>query len=76
MFGALGYVRAMQYFENIVISVAALMEPVVAELTAVALGVGVLPGWMGWAGNGLVIAGTLAVVYRPTSSPSTKEVTH
>ena len=66
----------MHYFSNLVISVATLMEPVVAELTAVALGVGVLPGWMGWIGNGLVIVGTLAVVYRPHSSPFSKQVAH
>lgn len=66
--GALGYIRCMHYFSTLVISVATLMEPVVAELTAVALGVGDLPGWMGWVGNLLVILGTLAVVYRPSSS--------
>jgi hypothetical protein len=59
----------MHYFSNLVISVATLLEPVVAELTAVFLGVGNLPGGMGWLGNGLVIVGTLAVVYRPPSSP-------
>ena len=62
MFGALGYVRAMQYFENLVISVAALMEPVVAEFLAFIFGVGFLPGWKGWLGNALVALGTLAVI--------------
>lgn len=60
----------MHYFSNLVISVATLMEPVVAELTAVALGVGTFPGLMGWVGNILVIIGTLAVVYRPTAKES------
>ena len=55
----------MQYFSNLVISVATLLEPIVAALTAVALGVGALPGLTGWIGYILVIAGTLAVVYRP-----------
>jgi drug/metabolite transporter (DMT)-like permease len=64
-FGALGYIRAMQFFDNLVICVAALMEPVVAESLAVMLGVGFLPGWKGWLGNALVAAGTFAVVYRP-----------
>jgi drug/metabolite transporter (DMT)-like permease len=68
LFGAMGYVRAMQYFDNLVISVAALLEPAVAELTAVALGVGVLPGTMGWAGNAMVAFGTFAVVYPSVSS--------
>jgi len=46
-----------------VIAVAALMEPVVASFTAVAMNVGVLPGLEGWIGNFLVAAGTLAVLY-------------
>jgi drug/metabolite transporter (DMT)-like permease len=63
----------MHYFSNLVISVATLLEPVVASLTAVALGVGDLPGWKGWLGNLFVIVGTLAVVYRPSES---KRVAH
>ena len=53
------------------ISVAALMEPVVKEIMAVLVGVGILPGWKGWFGNGLVVIGTMAVVYRP---PDTKKI--
>jgi drug/metabolite transporter (DMT)-like permease len=63
MLGTLGYVRAMQYFDNLVISVASLMEPVVAELIAAVMGVSTLPGPMGWLGNALVALGTFAVVY-------------
>jgi drug/metabolite transporter (DMT)-like permease len=59
----MGFVRAMQYFDNIIISVATLLEPMTATLIAFALGVGELPGTMGWIGNGLVVIGTLAVVY-------------
>ena len=61
--GAMGYVRAFKYFDNLVISVAALMEPVVATFIAYELNVGVLPGVMGWIGNVLVATGTLSVVY-------------
>lgn len=61
--GAMGFVRAMAYFENIIISVATLLEPMVAVLIAFALGVGELPGPMGWVGNILVILGTFGVVY-------------
>ena len=60
--GSTGYVRAMQDFDNLVIAVASLMEPVVAEIMALALGVGVLPGLVGWIGNLLVMVGTMAVV--------------
>jgi drug/metabolite transporter (DMT)-like permease len=60
--GTLGYVRAMQYFDNLVISVAGLVEPVVACLFLAAFG-GMLPGPMGWIGNALVVGGTVAVVH-------------
>jgi drug/metabolite transporter (DMT)-like permease len=45
--GGMGYVRCMKYFSNVVISVAALSEPVVAELAAVLIGVGAMPRWQG-----------------------------
>lgn len=61
--GAMGYVRSMQYFDNLIISVATLMEPVVASVMAYFLNVGLLPGWVGWVGNLLVVFGTAAVVY-------------
>jgi len=51
------------------------MEPVVAAFTAVAMGVGVLPGLEGWIGNVLVILGTLAVLY-PTIERSNAAVGH
>lgn len=63
LMGAMGYVRAFKYFDNLVISVAALMEPVVATFIAYVLNVGLLPGAMGWIGNVLVAVGTLSVVY-------------
>jgi NADH:ubiquinone oxidoreductase subunit 4 (subunit M) len=65
----MGFVRAMQYFDNIIISVATLLEPIAATLIAFALGVGGLPGTMGWIGNGLVAVGTLAVVYPSIDKP-------
>jgi hypothetical protein len=57
------FVRAMEYFENIVIAVATLLEPMIATMIAFCLGVGELPGAMGWIGNFLVAIGTLGVVY-------------
>lgn len=62
--GTMGYVRAMQYFDNLVISSAALCEPVMAEFMAFAFGVGNLPGIQGWIGNALVAGGTFAVIYQ------------
>jgi hypothetical protein len=72
MLGAVGYVRAMQYFDNLLISVAALMEPVVALFTAFCFGVGVLPGYKGWLGNILVAVGTFAVI-APSSMNADKK---
>lgn len=62
MTGSLGYVRSMQYFDNVIISVATLLEPVVASFLAFGIGVGVLPGMLGWLGNILVIVGTVCVL--------------
>jgi len=64
--GACGYVMAMQYFDNLVIAVAGLMQPVMATFTSYFIGVGLLPTALGWTGQVLVAAGTLAVVYKPT----------
>jgi drug/metabolite transporter (DMT)-like permease len=61
--GTMGIVRAMEYFDNVVIAVATLMEPLLASLIAFAFHAGLLPGPLGWLGNILVVAGTLAVVY-------------
>jgi hypothetical protein len=60
--GSMGYLRSTQYFDNLVISVATLMEPVVASFLAYSMGVGVLPGALGWFGNALVMLGTVAVI--------------
>ena len=73
--GAFGLVLSMQYFSSLVIAVAGLLQPVVAEFLAFFIGVGMLPGLMGWIGNILVAGGTLAVVYPTNSSKGTKEET-
>lgn len=62
---------AMQYFDNLVIAVAGLMQPVLATFTAFFIGVGLLPSIMGWIGNALVAGGTFAVVYKPPAQPTT-----
>lgn len=53
----------MEYFDNVIIAVATLMEPLLASLIAYAFHAGLLPGPLGWFGNVLVVVGTLAVVY-------------
>ena len=64
-----GFVRAMQYFDNIIIAVATLLEPMIATMIAFGIGVGELPGTLGWAGNLLVVLGTLFVVYPSIDKP-------
>ena len=64
-----GFVRAMQYFDNIIIAVATLLEPMIATKIAFGIRVGELPGTLGWAGNLLVVLGTLFVVYPSIDKP-------
>jgi drug/metabolite transporter (DMT)-like permease len=52
----------MQYFANLIIAVATLLEPLIATIIAFILGVGLLPGPLGWLGNLVVVIGTLGVV--------------
>jgi drug/metabolite transporter (DMT)-like permease len=61
--GSMGFVRAMQHFDTIVIAVATLMEPLAASFIAFICHAGLLPGPLGWIGNLLVVIGTLGVVY-------------
>jgi len=67
-FGVMGYIRMMHYFDKLIISVAGLMEPVVATLLAYGMGVGMLPGSLGWIGMALVTGGTFSVISQTTSS--------
>lgn len=61
--GSMGFVRAMQHFDTIVIAVGTLMEPLAASFIAFVCHAGLLPGPLGWLGNFLVVLGTLGVVY-------------
>lgn len=66
--GTMGFLNAMQYFDNLIIAVATLLEPMAASLIAYALHVGELPGLVGWMGNVLVVIGTVGVVYPSVNS--------
>jgi drug/metabolite transporter (DMT)-like permease len=72
--GTVGYVCCIQFFDPLVITVACLMQPVVAEFMAFLVGVSPLPGWMGWIGNVAVIGGTLLVVSPPSWFPSRNDI--
>jgi drug/metabolite transporter (DMT)-like permease len=66
--GTMGFVRAMQYFDSIIIAVATLLEPTAATIIAYLVGIGAWPRPMGWVGNALVVMGTLTVVYPSVNS--------
>jgi hypothetical protein len=65
LFGVMGYVRSIHYFDTLVITVAALlMEPIAAMLQAFLFGVGFLPGTMGWIGNAWLLVVRLLLSYQ------------
>lgn len=61
----------MRYFNNLVIAVAVLLEPVAAEAISSILGLGSFPSPWSLLGNLLVVVGTVGVVYRPVPLYST-----
>jgi drug/metabolite transporter (DMT)-like permease len=73
LLGTVGFVRAMQYFDNLIIAVATLLEPLIATIIAFILGVGLLPGPLGWLGNLVVLIGTLGVVIPSINNNNKKE---
>lgn len=75
LMGSVGYIRAMQHFDPLVVSTAGLMEPVIASFLVFFLGLGALPGWLGWIGNLFVAVGTLAVIYPTNNGNDTSKKT-
>jgi hypothetical protein len=59
----------MEFFDNGVIAVATLMEPMLASFIAYIFNIGLLPGPRGWLGNVVIACGTLGVVYPINSCP-------
>ena len=72
--GTMGYIRAMQAFDNTVIAVSTLLEPLIASIIAWFFHAGLLPGIEGWIGNLLVVFGTLGVVYPSMVKKDEKEM--
>lgn len=60
--GTMGYVGVMKYFEPIVVSVVMLLEPVIAALCAVLVGVAGFPGKYTIIGGLIVMFGTCLVI--------------
>jgi len=71
--GTMGYVRAMPHFDSLVICSIQLLEPVIAEFLSFFVGVGTLPGLIGWIGNAAVAAGTYVVLCESQKSSNTAE---
>ena len=68
--GVMGYAHCLQYLDPLVIAVAALMEPVVAEVLASLAHVSPWPGLTGWTGNVLVTTGTVTLVWYSNQQPA------
>ncbi|GLE04241.1 hypothetical protein PINS_up013152 [Pythium insidiosum] len=62
LIGTLGYISVMKYFDPIVVSVVMLLEPAIASVMGIAVGVDVVPGWFTFGGALLIMLGTALVV--------------
>jgi hypothetical protein len=70
--GTMGYISVMKYFDPIVISVVCLLEPIVANVMGIIVGVDAVPGFMTLVGATLVMGGTALVIM--TQSSKTEQV--
>ncbi|ETW09095.1 hypothetical protein H310_01553 [Aphanomyces invadans] len=73
--GSMGFVAAMKYFPALVVSVTMLLEPVVATVICLALGMASVPGWLTFVGGFGVIIGTVLVIVSASESTETVNVT-
>lgn len=62
MIGSMGFIGVLKYFDPIVVSVAMLMQPVVASTLGVVLGLSAFPNLLTCIGSGVVLFGTLLVI--------------
>lgn len=62
LIGTMGYISVMKYFDPIVVSVVCLVEPIVATIQGIVMGVDAIPGWLTFVGAMLVIGGTFMVL--------------
>lgn len=75
LIGTLGYIRVMKYFDPIVVSVVMLLEPSLANLIGVAMGVDVLPGLLTIIGSVLIMSGTALVIVSNASRTDSIDAT-
>lgn len=62
LMGTMGYISVMKYFDPIVISVVCLLEPIVASVMGIIMGVDAIPGPLTFVGATLVLGGTFMVI--------------
>jgi len=60
--GIVGYISAMKYFDPLIVSVVMIMEPIVATVQGMIVGVSVLPSTWGLVGAAIVLVGSGLVV--------------
>jgi drug/metabolite transporter (DMT)-like permease len=75
LLGTTGYIAIMKYFDPVVVSMVMLMEPIVASLMGAAAGVSTLPGLMTWAGDGVVVVGSILVILSGSKKTETIDAT-
>lgn len=73
--GTMGYVAIMKYFDPVVVSMVMLMEPIIAAFIGSALGVDKLPGLITWAGDAVVMVGSIMVIWSGTRKTETIDAT-
>ncbi|DAZ94413.1 TPA: hypothetical protein N0F65_003442 [Lagenidium giganteum] len=72
--GTMGFIRSMKYFDPLVVSVTMLMEPVVATIIGIFLGVDALPGLATFVGGAAVLFGCYLVLTAARSSTTKVDI--
>lgn len=73
--GTMGYVAIMKYFDPVVVTMVMLMEPIFAAFIGKWAGVSALPGWVTWAGDGVVTIGSILVISSGSRKTETIDAT-
>lgn len=73
--GTMGFIAVMKYFDLIVVAVVMLLEPIVASVLGVLLGVSPLPGFYTYLGGAAILLGTFLVVLSENHRTESLDVT-
>eukprot|EP00956_Cyclotella_meneghiniana_P012935 scaffold18488_cov59-Cyclotella_meneghiniana.AAC.10 len=76
LLGTTGYIAIMKYFDPVVVSMVMLMEPIVASVMGAICGVSSLPSLMTWAGDGVVVVGSILVILSGSKKTETIDATN